>query len=518
MLHSTLSIRTKAMMVVILVTFAAILFFYFRYFLNSKYKHFGSPGPCLPLIGHSYVMMTKEAKKDPAQRIWSLYKKHQKHGMLYFKSIGMNQLLIGDFETIKYIFNHSDGNGRINDQISRFTKITRKVQKCKDFPGLIMSEGETWKQQRRFSLRTLRDFGFGKQGLEELIMDEVKMFKHLLDTEVGKPIDIATKLNLPILNALWKVTVGERFDYDDPRLLDICQRLTETFKVFVGTKFALNSYPWMRRLFSKWLSTDFILQSLHDVIDLMKENILKHQQTLDVNSPRDYTDMVLKEIENTTDESSSFHGSVGLDNLKVALFDLFLAGSETTSTTLTWASLYMVRYPEVQARVQQELARVVGEDRSPAMEDRPRLPYTEAVIMEVQRHANIVPLGLRHRITRDMVVSGQLVPAGTMVMPLMAEILKGDYWGDGEVFRPERFLDEAGQLRKEERFIPFSTGKRACLGEALARAELFLFLSSLLQHFTLLPAVEGELPPEEWQFGITSLPKPFKLKLKHRLE
>ena len=218
----------------------------------------------------------------------------------------------------------------------------------------------------------------------------------------------------------------------------------------------------------------------------------------------------------------------------MTLFDLFLAGSETTSTTLTWAVLYMVRYPGVQAGVQRELARVVGEDRwgqswcdvssnpavsrLPAMSDKPQLPYTEAVVMEIQRHANIVPLGLRHRITRDMVVSGQLVPAGTMVMPLMAEILKGDYWGDGEVFRPERFLDEAGQLRKEERFIPFSTGKRACLGEALARAELFLFLSSLLQHFTLLPAVEGKLPPEEWQFGITSLPKPFKLKLKHRLE
>ena len=259
-------------------------------------------------------------------------------------------------------------------------------------------------------------------------------------------------------------------------------------------------------------------RTLHQLVDLMLETIVQHQQTLDPSAPRDYTDVVLAEIQNTTDPSSSFYGQVGLDNLKVALFDLFLAGSETTSTTLTWAALYMVRYPEVQARVQQELARVVGEDRSPAMEDRPRLPYTEAVIMEVQRHANIVPLGLRHRITRDMVVSGQLVPAGTMVMPLMAEILKGDYWGDGEVFRPERFLDEAGQLRKEERFIPFSTGKRACLGEALARAELFLFLSSLLQHFTLLPAVEGELPAEEWQFGVTSLPKPFKLKLKHRLE
>ena len=53
----------------------------------------------------------------------------------------------------------------------------------------------------------------------------------------------------------------------------------------------------------------------------------------------------------------------GLDNLKVTLFDLFLAGSETTSTTLTWAVLYMVRYPRVQARVQEELDTVVGTDR-----------------------------------------------------------------------------------------------------------------------------------------------------------
>ena len=96
----------------------------------------------------------------------------------------------------------------------------------------------------------------------------------------------------------------------------------------------------------------------------------------------------------------------------MTLFDLFLAGSETTSTTLTWAVLYMVRYPGVQVGVQRELARVVGEDRwgqswcevssdltvsrLPAMGDKPRLPYTEAVVMEIQRHANIVPLGAQH--------------------------------------------------------------------------------------------------------------------------
>ena len=105
---------------------------------------------------------------------------------------------------------------------------------------------------------------------------------------------------------------------------------------------------------------------------------------------------MLIEIENTTDKSSSFYGQLGIDNLKVTMFDLFLAGSETTSTTLTWAYLFMIRYPEVQEKVQQELDQVVGTDRLPSCSDRPNLPYTEAVLMEVQRCGNITPLGVQH--------------------------------------------------------------------------------------------------------------------------
>ena len=114
-----------------------------------------------------------------------------------------------------------------------------------------------------------------------------------------------------------------------------------------------------------------------DVIDLMYENIMKHKETLDPNEPRDFTDMMLIAIEQTTDETSSMYGQLGIDNLKVTLFDLFLAGSETTSTTLTWAALYMVRYPEVQRKVQEELDEVVGLHRLPSMKDKSGLPYTE---------------------------------------------------------------------------------------------------------------------------------------------
>ena len=123
------------------------------------------------------------------------------------------------------------------------------------------------------------------------------------------------------------------------------------------------------------------------MMDLMAESVAHHQATLDINSPRDFTDAMLIEIQKTTDKDSSFYGDFGIENLKNVLFDLFLAGSETTSTTLTWAALYMVRYPQVQARVQAELDTVVGKNRRPACADKPNLPYTE--VGQYKKYTNI---------------------------------------------------------------------------------------------------------------------------------
>ena len=130
------------------------------------------------------------------------------------------------------------------------------------------------------------------------------------------------------------------------------------------------------------------------MMDLMAESVANHQATLDINSPRDFTDAMLIEIQNTTDKDSSFYGDFGIENLKNVLFDLFLAGSETTSTTLTWAALYMVRYPKVQARVQAELETVVGKNRRPAIADKPNLPYTEVKTNFIFKH-NQLSLSVR---------------------------------------------------------------------------------------------------------------------------
>merc|ERR1711976_245439 len=124
----------------------------------------------------------------------------------------------------------------------------------------------------------------------------------------------------------------------------------------------------------------------------------------------------------------------------------------------------MIRYPKVQKKVQEELDKVVGQNRHPSIKDRQNLPYTEAVLMEIQRYANIIPTGVQHVSLRDFTVNDITIPASTLIQPLLTEILKGSYWGDGEVFRPERFLNEKGEVIKDEHLIPFSIGKRQCLG------------------------------------------------------
>merc|ERR1711997_1221692 len=352
--------------------------------------------------------------------------------------------------------------------------------------------------------------------MEELIVGG-ELFKAFILKNGEESFDFNNKLNLPILNALWRLTVGERFEYDDPKLLSIVQRLTEAFKRFAKPEAVMVfAFPWITKIYPKAFGRDETLSVNHDIQDLMIESIKQHQQTLDLRDPRDFTDSMLIEISKTTDKSSSFYGESGIENLRNTLFDLFLAGSETTSTTLTWAALYMVRYPEVQKKVQEELDRVVGQNRPPSLKDKPNLPYTEAVLMETQRYANIVPNGVNHVCDRDFSVNGITIPAYTLIQPLMAELLKGEYWGDGTTFRPERFLDAEGQIRRDDHLIPFSIGKRQCLGETLAKVELFLFFTNLVHQFHFLPEVEGEVPSEDYEPGVTVLPKTFSAKLVNR--
>ncbi|XP_034046677.1 cytochrome P450 2K1-like [Thalassophryne amazonica] len=174
-------------------------------------------------------------------------------------------------------------------------------------------------------------------------------------------------------------------------------------------------------------------------------------------------------------------------NLVFLVSNLFIAGTDTTATTLRWALLFMAKCPHIQNQVHEELSSVTGK-RQINREDRKLLPYTNAVIHETQRFADVLPLAIPHQMASDVIFQGYLIKKGTTVFPLLTSVLHDENeWESPHTFNPSHFLDEEGKFIKRDAFMPFSAGRRVCLGESLARMELFLFFSSLVQHFEFSP-------------------------------
>uniref|UniRef100_A0A914CHP6 Cytochrome P450 n=2 Tax=Acrobeloides nanus TaxID=290746 RepID=A0A914CHP6_9BILA len=197
--------------------------------------------------------------------------------------------------------------------------------------------------------------------------------------------------------------------------------------------------------------------------------------------------------------------------LLISVYDLFSAGLETTATTSRTFILYMLHYPEIQAKIHSELDNVIGRENLITMSDQSRLPYLNAAIQELQRIAVLLPLGGQHIVLEDVNMEGYKIPKGTIVIPQFQSVhLDEELYPNPELFDPERHLDQNGAFIKDDRIIPFSLGKRACLGESLARMELFLFLSHLLQKFEFRPEIKGKVPPIEYITGFLLSPKAFK--------
>ena len=197
--------------------------------------------------------------------------------------------------------------------------------------------------------------------MEGMVQEEMVKFRSLLENHENEPLDIAGKMNLPILNSLWRVAAGEHFEYDNPFLVDLLSRMTEMLQRSARPEaLILMTFPSISKIWPSFLERDEDIRINRDMMNMMRKSIENHQQTFDQNNSRDFIDKYLTEIENTKDPNSSFFGKAGIENLASTLTDLFIAGSETTSTTLTWAVLYMVRNTEVQQKVQNEIGSAIG--------------------------------------------------------------------------------------------------------------------------------------------------------------
>lgn len=449
----------------IILCLSVALFFYGRR-RNAYYNLPPGPRP-LPIIGNLHILDIKK----PYQTLHQLSKKY---GPVYTVQLGQEKVIvICGYEAVKEaLVNHAEEfSGRPKVQL--FEEITRGH-------GVIFANDDNWKVMRRFTLSTLRDFGMGKEGIESKISEESHFLVKKFRSYKGEPFDNTMTMNGAVANIIVSILLSNRFDYEDPTLLKLLKMINENIHL-IGSPMSVlyNAYPSVMRWCLSIQKT--VARNLQEIHAFIQETFTNQRKELDVNDQRNLIDSFLvKQQEEKPNPELYFTN----ENLTVLVTDLFAAGMETTSTTLRWGLLLMMKYPEIQRKVQSEIEKVIG-SAEPQVRHRKEMPYTDAVIHEIQRFGNIVPNNLPHATTQDVTFRGYLLPKGIYVIPLLTSVLYDkDHFVKADEFYPEHFLDSSGNFVRKEAFMPFSAGKRSCAGENLAKMELFLFFTRLLQNFT----------------------------------
>uniref|UniRef100_A0A7N9CSY4 unspecific monooxygenase n=1 Tax=Macaca fascicularis TaxID=9541 RepID=A0A7N9CSY4_MACFA len=375
--------------------------------------------------------------------------------------------------------------------------------------GLVFSNGKRWKEIRRFSLMTLRNFGMGKRSIEDRVQEEARCLVEELRKTKGSPCDPTFILGCAPCNVICSIVFHKRFDYKDQQFLNLMDKLNENIKIASSPWIQIcNNFPPFIDYFPG--AHNKLLKNIAFMKSYILEKVKEHQESMDMNNPRDFIDCFLIKMEK---EKHNQQSEFTIENLENTAVDLFGAGTETTSTTLRYALLLLLKHPEVTAKVQEEIERVIGRNRSPCMQDRSHMPYTDAVVHEIQRYIDLLPTNLPHAVTCDVKFRNYLIPKGTTILISLTSVLHDNKeFPNPEMFDPRHFLDEGGNFKKSNYFMPFSAGKRICVGEALARMELFLFLTSVLQNFNLKSLVDPkDLDTTPVVNGFASVPPFYQL-------
>ncbi|XP_075019196.1 vitamin D 25-hydroxylase [Calonectris borealis] len=485
----------------LLLLLAAVLALVVRQLLKQRRPPGFPPGPAgLPLIGNIHALGAEQPHVY-------MRRQSQIHGQIFSLDLGgISAIVLNGYDAVKECLVHQSEIFADRPSLPLFKKLT-------NMGGLLNSKyGRGWTEHRKLAVNTFRIFGYGQRSFEHKISQESMFLLDAIDTYKGRPFDIKHLITNAVSNITNLIIFGERFTYEDTEFQHMIEIFSENIELAASASvFLYNAFPWIGILpFGKHQQ---LFKNAAEVYDFLHELIERVSENRKPQSPRHFVDAYLDEMDGNENDPESTYSR---ENLIFSVGELIIAGTETTTNVLRWALLFMALYPNIQGQVQKEIDLVIGPNKMPALEEKCKMPYTEAVLHEVLRFCNIVPLGIFHATSKDTVVRGYSIPEGTTVITNLYSVhFDEKYWSNPEVFFPERFLDSSGQFVKKDAFIPFSLGRRHCLGEQLARMEMFLFFTSLLQRFHLCfpHGVILDLKP---RLGMTLQPQPYLICAERR--
>lgn len=473
------------------------------------------PGPkSLPIIGNLL-----ELGKRPYLSLTSMSKRY---GDVFQIQIGMRPVVVlSGNETVRQalIKQGDEFAGRPDLYSFRYINDGKSLSFSTDQAGI-------WRARRKLAYSALRSFS-NLEGttpeyscaLEEHISKEAEYLIKELNTvmKTKGSFDPFRYVVVSVANVICGMCFGRRYDHHDDELVSLVN-LSDDFVKVVGSGNPADFIPLLQYLPSTKMKKFVSLNARFS--KFVQKLVTEHYATFDKDNIRDITDSLIDHCEDRKlDENANIQMSdekiVGIVN------DLFGAGFDTISTALSWSLMYFVAYPEIQNRLFEEMKEKVGLDRMPVFSDRNNLPLLEAYILELFRHSSYLPFTIPHCTTKDTSLNGYFIPKDTCVFINQWQINHDpELWEDPFSFKPERFLNADGtEVNKVEgeKVMTFGLGKRRCIGEVIARNEVFLFLAILIQNlnFQALPGDQLDLTPE---YGLTMKHKRYHLRATMRVK
>ncbi|TKS88003.1 Cytochrome P450 2F2 [Collichthys lucidus] len=480
------------------------IFFFVLCLKCQRPKNFPPGPPPLPILGNLLNLSLDNPMRD-FERL------RKRYGNVYSLFIGPKAaVVINGVQVMKeaMITKAADFAGRPQDIF-----VKHHMPISTSLIGIVLADySATWKEHRRFALMTFRNFGLGKQSMEQRILGEIQYTMETLEKSIGTTFSPRVMFHNAASNIICQVLFGKRYEYDDNFIRVVVQCFKENSKIANGPWAMLyDSVPMIRNLplpFTK------AFKNIETCKKLVTRLITEHKETRVPGQPQDFLDCYLDELDKRGDDDGF---SFCEDRLIMFVLDLHFAGTDTTSNTLLTGFLYLMTYPSIQERCQQEIDKVLEKRDHASYDDRHNMPYMQAVIHEVQRMANTVPLSVYHCTTNDTKLMGYSLPRGTLIIQNLNSVLSEEgQWKFPHEFNPENFLNDQGEFVKPEAFMPFSAGPRMCLGENLARMELFLIMVTLLRKFKFIWPEDAGQPDYTPVYGITLSPKPYCMKVQLR--